>query len=188
MFFGINLMVTIMKINYAMRFAAEKHKDQKRKITQEAYIFHPLEVALTVAQNTSDQDVIIAAILHDTLEDTDTTVEEIETNFGSRVLSIILECSEKDKTLPWRQRKIKMLNAYPDLSEEACLIILADKISNLNSIKYYYSNHIWDNFNAGEEDQKWICLQSLNILKQSCSKYPKLINQFRALITTVFPD
>lgn len=177
-----------MKLNYALRFAAEKHRGQKRKITQEDYIFHPLEVALMVAQYTSDLDTIIAAVLHDTLEDTDTSPEEISRLFGEHVLSIILECSEKDKTLPWKQRKTQMLEAYPTLSEEACLIILSDKISNLNSIKYYYNEHIWDLFNAGSDDQEWIYTESLKALQASCVQYPELVGHLRELIDLVFAD
>jgi (p)ppGpp synthase/HD superfamily hydrolase len=177
-----------MKLNDALRFATEKHRGQKRKITHEDYIFHPLEVALIVAQYTNNLDTIIAAVLHDTLEDTDTSPKEIVTHFGENVLSIILECSEKDKTLPWKQRKILMLEAYPHISEAACLIILSDKICNLKSIHYNYSDHIWDYFHAGIEDQKWIYTESLEVLKDSCSEYPELVEELTRLVDIIFSD
>lgn len=179
-------MVMIMKLNYALRFAYEKHKDQKRKLTNESYFFHPLEVALTVAQYTDSIDTIIAAVLHDTLEDTDTVPEEIKSLFGDKVLSIILECSEHDKELPWKERKEKMIEAYPSLSKEACLIVLSDKICNLKNIKFYYNDHIWNNFNAGYDDQKWVSLETLEALKKCPNQYPELIKQFEELIHIVF--
>ncbi|MBN2260426.1 MAG: bifunctional (p)ppGpp synthetase/guanosine-3',5'-bis(diphosphate) 3'-pyrophosphohydrolase [Clostridiales bacterium] len=177
-----------MKLNYALRFAFEKHKGQKRKLTGEDYYFHPVEVALIVAQYTNDVDTIIAAVLHDTLEDTDTAESEIRNIFGDNVLNIILECSEKDKTLEWKDRKSIMLDSYPTLSESAFLIILVDKICNLNSIKYYYSDHVWDYFNADEKDQKWVLTESLKILKSCPYNYPELINQFEELINIIFKD
>lgn len=175
-----------MKLNYAIRFAYEKHKGQKRKLTNEEYFFHPIEVAITVAQYSDDIDTIIAAILHDTLEDTDTTSEEIRSIFGDKVLSIVLECSEKDKSLKWKVRKEEMLKSYPCLSKEAFLVILADKICNLNSIKYYYNKHIWENFNADEEKQKWLYTKSLEQLKVCHYDYPKLIKELEDLINIIF--
>ncbi len=175
-----------MKLNYAIQFAYEKHKGQKRKLTNEEYFFHPIEVAITVARYSNDMNAIIAAVLHDTLEDTDATPDEIKNIFGDEVLRIVLECSEKDKSLKWKVRKEEMLKSYPCLSKEAFLIILADKVCNLNSIKYYYNEHIWENFNANEEKQKWLYTKTLELFKACPYDYPELIKEFEDLVYSVF--
>ena len=75
-----------LRIHDAIIFAAVKHKDQKRKGTDIPYIVHPMEVMQILTENEVSEDVIIAGILHDTLEDTDTKPQEIETKFGKAVL------------------------------------------------------------------------------------------------------
>jgi guanosine-3',5'-bis(diphosphate) 3'-pyrophosphohydrolase len=119
----------------ASKFAAAKHKKQKRKDNETPYINHPLEVAelLTRIAKVSDPEVIVAALLHDTVEDTDTKPEEIRTAFGDRVLSMVMECTD-DKSLPKPERKrLQVVNASHK-SDEAKLIKIADKISNIRDI------------------------------------------------------
>jgi (p)ppGpp synthase/HD superfamily hydrolase len=119
----------------ASKFAAAKHKSQKRKDGATPYINHPLEVAemLSRVAHVSDPDVIAAALLHDTIEDTGTQPDEIRTIFGDRVLSLVQECTD-DKSLPKAERKrLQVVNA-PHKSDEAKLIKIADKISNIRSV------------------------------------------------------
>ena len=120
----------------ALKFAAYKHKDQKRKNKEKTpYINHPIEVAemLLNIGGIDDTDIIVAALLHDTLEDTQTTAEEIETNFGARVLGLVKECTD-DKTLPKEERKRLQVQNAPHKSTGAKLIKLADKTSNICDI------------------------------------------------------
>ena len=91
-------------IQKAAVFAAKAHEGMMRKGSRIPYIYHPMEVALIVAQMTDDPEVIAAAYLHDVLEDTSVTPEELEQNFGSRVLSFVMAESE-DKSRTWRERK-----------------------------------------------------------------------------------
>lgn len=124
------------KLLQAARFAAVKHVRQKRKGNDEApYINHPLEVANLLANvgKVEDYDVLIAAILHDTVEDTKTTREEIAENFGENVAKMVLEVTD-DKSLPKAERKQKQIEHAPHLSLGAKQIKLGDKISNIRDV------------------------------------------------------
>lgn len=116
----------------AARFAAEKHKDQLRKDNRTAYINHPIEVAELLARigKVNDLPALQAALLHDTLEDCDTTAEEISEYFGAEVLSIVQELTD-DKNLPKEDRKSLEIERAPKLSPRGKQIKLADKACNL---------------------------------------------------------
>jgi len=120
----------------ALDFAAVKHRNQRRK-NQEAspYINHPITIAnlLWNAAQVTDPVVIVGAILHDTVEDTDTTFEEIEQEFGKEVQSLVQEVTD-DKSLPKQKRKQLQVEHAAHLSQRAKLIKLADKISNLQDM------------------------------------------------------
>ena len=114
-------------------FAAQKHRDQRRKdATAAPYINHPIAVANVLANegDVSDPVVLCAAILHDTIEDTQTTATELEEQFGRKVTSIVLEVTD-DKSLEKQVRKQLQIEHAPHLSLEAKLVKLADKICNL---------------------------------------------------------
>jgi GTP diphosphokinase / guanosine-3',5'-bis(diphosphate) 3'-diphosphatase len=120
----------------ALKFSAEKHRNQRRKDKLASpYINHPIEVAdvLRTIGNVSDITTIVPALLHDTVEDTNTTHEEIRFNFGEDVLALVLEVSD-DKNLPKQERKIKQIEKASFLSERARLLKLADKICNISDI------------------------------------------------------
>lgn len=120
----------------AAYFSARKHRDQKRKGNDASpYINHPLEVANLLANvgEIDDYDVLIAAILHDTVEDTETTKEEITALFGETVGGYVLEVTD-DKSLPKAERKQLQIEHAPHLSTGAKLIKLCDKISNIRDV------------------------------------------------------
>jgi guanosine-3',5'-bis(diphosphate) 3'-pyrophosphohydrolase len=124
------------RILHATRFAAEKHKQQRRKNEDATpYINHPIEVAEHLARigGICDEDVLIAALLHDTIEDTHTTYEELVDLFGKRVADIVLECTD-DKSLEKAERKRLQIVHAPKKSPEAKCVKIADKTSNLSSI------------------------------------------------------
>lgn len=117
-------------------FAAEKHKKQRRKDTEEtAYINHPVKLAhlLITIGGIEDLDIIKAAILHDTIEDTETTEEELREMFGDKITSIVAEVTD-DKSLPKQERKQLQISSASGKSTEAKLIKLTDKICNLEDI------------------------------------------------------
>lgn len=126
----------LSKLLQAASFAAKKHRYQKRKGDDaEPYVNHPLEVANLLANvgKIADFDILIAAVLHDTVEDTETTAEELTANFGPTVCGYVLEVTD-DKSLPKQARKQKQIEHAPQLSAGAKQIKLGDKISNIADV------------------------------------------------------
>ncbi|XP_040270059.1 guanosine-3',5'-bis(diphosphate) 3'-pyrophosphohydrolase MESH1 [Bufo bufo] len=120
----------------AAHFAAIKHKAQKRKDLEETpYINHPIGVARILSHEAgiSDITVLQAALLHDTVEDTDTTLLEIEQTFGPEVRRIVEEVTD-DKTLPRMARKRLQIEHAPHCSQQSKLVKLADKLYNLRDL------------------------------------------------------
>jgi guanosine-3',5'-bis(diphosphate) 3'-pyrophosphohydrolase len=122
----------------AIDFAARKHRDQRRKDEEASpYINHPISVSLLLAEigGIADAEVLSAAILHDTLEDTDTTPEELEAAFGIRIRKLVEEVTD-DKRLPKAKRKDLQIAHAAQLSHDAVLIKLGDKISNVLDVTH----------------------------------------------------
>lgn len=120
----------------ALAFAADKHKIQRRKDAEASpYINHPIALAnlLLNEAGVEDQRVLIAAVLHDTIEDTDTTEQELVRQFGKDVADIVLEVTD-DKSLPKAERKRLQIEHAAHISRRAKLVKLADKICNLRDI------------------------------------------------------
>lgn len=120
----------------SMEFAAIRHRDQRRKDTEASpYINHPIALAniLCSEGRVSDVDVICAGLLHDTVEDTATTLEEVEAEFGARIRRIVEEVSD-DKSLPKAERKRRQIERAAGVSQAAKLVKLADKIANLRDM------------------------------------------------------
>lgn len=119
----------------AAAFAARKHKDQRRKGADASpYINHPLDVAERLASaGVLDLVTLQAAILHDTLEDTETTAEELEAHFGAEVCRVVLEVTD-DKSLPKEERKRRQVEHAAHISERAKLVKLSDKTSNVRDV------------------------------------------------------
>ena len=120
----------------ALAFAAFKHRNQRRKDADASpYINHPIALArvLAVEAGVSDEKVLIAAILHDTVEDTETTLEELQLRFGRRIASVVAEVTD-DKRLVKSLRKQMQIDHASSLSKRAKLVKLADKTCNLRDV------------------------------------------------------
>lgn len=128
-------MITLSRLSQALCFAAEKHKFQMRKDLRTPYINHPLQVLAVLIEEgqVESEDILLAAVLHDTLEDTETTPEELTHIFGESVCRLVQEVSD-DKSLPKAERKALQISHAPNLSPEAKQIKLADKICNLRDL------------------------------------------------------
>jgi guanosine-3',5'-bis(diphosphate) 3'-pyrophosphohydrolase len=129
----------------AADFAARKHRQQKRKDEESSpYINHPLAVATLLAEvgGVTDAEVLAAAILHDTLEDTETTPEELEAAFGPRVRALVAEVTD-DKKLTKAERKRLQIDHADGLSCDAVLIKLGDKIANVIDVTHSPPS-MWD--------------------------------------------
>ena len=133
---GIPTRGALTRLVAAVAFAAEKHRHQRRKDAEASpYINHPIALADVLANEggVDDEVVLMAAILHDTVEDTETTGEELAGLFGAAVAGIVLEVTD-DRTLPKGERKRRQVAHSPALSRRAKLVKLADKICNLRDI------------------------------------------------------
>jgi guanosine-3',5'-bis(diphosphate) 3'-pyrophosphohydrolase len=120
----------------AIAFAAEKHRHQRRKDAHASpYINHPIALANVLAGegDVHDPVVLCAAVLHDTIEDTETTAEELERLFGRAIAGVVLEVTD-DKNLDYQGRKRQQVERAPHASPQAKLVKLADKICNLRDV------------------------------------------------------
>ncbi|MBQ3221078.1 MAG: HD domain-containing protein [Clostridia bacterium] len=146
-----------MRIHKAIEFATLKHQGQTRKGTDIPYIVHPIEVMQILTANGCEEDIIIAGILHDTLEDTDTEREEIVEAFGARVAELVSHESE-DKSKSWEERKQATVDRLRVCPDSVAICALADKLSNLRSIYYDYQRvgeGVWSRFMRGKEKVRW---------------------------------
>jgi (p)ppGpp synthase/HD superfamily hydrolase len=119
----------------ALHFAADKHRDHRRKdIHASPYINHPIYVAQILSEvGIENPDILAAAILHDTVEDTETSLGELALEFGERTARIVAEVTD-NKSLPKEKRKCLQIEHAPELSDEAALVKVADKISNVKDV------------------------------------------------------
>lgn len=165
------------KVNLALKVASRAHRDQMRKGTDIPYVSHTFAVAMIISQYTSDEDVIVAGVLHDILEDVKPTVYSetaMRNDFGDEVVEIVKDVSE-DKTAgkpekPWVERKKGYLTHLSSLEDQRPLIVsTADKIHNLTDILEEYEmvgDSIWQKFNASKDDELWFYNEFLKIIKK----------------------
>lgn len=145
------------RIEEAIEVAAQAHNGQFRKGTQTPYISHPYAVGLILMNEGCSEEVVIAGILHDTVEDTDLTLECIKKSFGQSIAEIVDGCSE-NKSLRWRERKTDRIEALKTASTEVCLVTCADKLHNLRTVISEYDSigdAVWERFHGGIEAQAW---------------------------------
>ncbi len=180
-------------INTAIQVALEAHKKQLRKGTKIPYITHPLSVGIILAKAGFSDDVIAAGILHDTVEDTPVTLNDLREKFGEEVAEIVDRVSEPDKSLSWEERKQHALDSLNETSEAVRFVTLADKLDNIRAIAGDYKTEgdgIWKRFKRGRESQKWYYRCLLNALHDGPfdDAYSFLYNQLAQTVTEVFGE
>lgn len=163
-------------VEKALQIASKSHRNQCRKNTDIPYITHPVTVGMMLMKAGYDDDIIAAGILHDTVEDTELTLKDIEREFGPRIARIVEGCSEPNKSLPWKERKEHTIEFLKTASEEIRVVACADKLHNIRSIIKDYEQQgdaVWNIFNAGKEQQAWYYT---NIVDSLChqSSFPLL--------------
>lgn len=144
-------------LHQAIRMAGKAHKGQVRKGTQIDYLVHPMEVLEILSSMHADVHVCIAGVLHDTLEDTALSLNEIREAFGEDVAELVERHTEK-KEQPWQKRKQQHIDALKKGSDRYRMMVLADSISNLRSMAYDYAQEgesFWQRFRAPKERQSW---------------------------------
>ena len=145
----------------AIEFSTNAHLGHFRKGSKTPYITHPFEVAkilASVVDPETNEALICAGLLHDTVEDTDTTIEVIRKEFGEAVAVLVASESE-DKSLSWEIRKRNTIEFLKkDANRDMLILACADKLANLRNIKADYAkigDEVWEIFVRGKEDQGW---------------------------------
>lgn len=146
----------------AFQFAAEKHAGQARKASTIPYVAHLMGVASLVLEAGGDEDLAIAALLHDVIEDCGGApmLKEVRRRFGSRVAKVVDGCTDADTypKPPWRERKEKYISHLKKADADTRLVGAADKLSNVRSILSDYrvvGESVWSRFNGGREGTLW---------------------------------
>ena len=178
-------------LDRAIIFAVNAHAGTERRGKGYPYIVHPLEAVEIVATMTSDQELLAAAALHDTVEDTDVTVEQIRSEFGERVASLVADESDdmpEGVSLEdsWRSRKQSAIDRLAKASHDAKIVALGDKLSNMRAIARDYAvmgEALWDIFHAKDpKDHEWHYRGLADALREledtfAFKEFEKLINQ-----------
>lgn len=141
----------------ALRLALQAHTNQTRKTDGSPYVIHPIMVAHLLTQHGAGEDVIVAALLHDVLEDTNVTAAEVSAIGGESVLKIVEAVSE-NKDLPWEERKEAYVHQVVQGGESVWLVSVADKIHNAESLLDHLAlvgEEAWSVFNRGKESKLW---------------------------------
>jgi len=146
----------------AFEFAADKHKNQTRKASTIPYIAHLMGVASLVLEAGGDEDLAIAALLHDVVEDCGGApmLKEVRRKFGARVAKVVDGCTDADTypKPPWRERKEKYIEHLKKADAGTRLVSAADKLNNVRSIVSDYraiGESVWSRFNGGREGTLW---------------------------------
>lgn len=150
------------KFRSALNFTYQLHKDQLRKGSGVPYLSHLLGVAGLVMEDGGTETEVIAALLHDAVEDQGgaPALKRIEFKFGTHVAALVDFCTDSLETPkpPWRERKLAIIGKVALASESEYRILLADKLHNLRSIRYALRRHgdaVWERFKGGKEGSLW---------------------------------
>lgn len=174
-------------IDEAIAFAAHAHRKQTRKGTKIPYISHPYAVGMILQKAGCKEEVVAAGILHDTLEDTKTTREQLLERFGPTVLEIVEGCSEPDKEASWEERKQHTLDYLRTAPLEVRLVACADKLHNIRSVARDLEKHgeeTWERFKRGRDRQQWYYAGLVDSLGHA-SRF-QLLEQLQEAVALVF--
>ena len=181
-------------VSEAIAFAVKVHDGMRRKKSDVPYILHPLEAAVIVSTMTDDQNVIAGAILHDVVEDTDITIDEIEEKFGKRVRELVeSETENKRPGIPasetWRVRKEESLEVLENTDDIGVLMVwLGDKLANIRAIYrelQQEGNAMWNKFNQKNvNEHAWYYFSIVKLTDRLSHTFAWL--EFKTLVELVF--
>lgn len=177
----------------AVQFALEAHKGQVRKVNGTPYVSHLFDVAEILLNINASENLVIAGILHDIIEDTSYTDKDILALFpspkGQTILRIILADNESDKSASWVERKAETISyAQNSDDEEGLLLICADKISNLASLVANIEicgEMVWKYFNSPKEKQIWYYESLFKVFEKKLAHYPHLICRYQNMLNLI---
>ncbi len=174
----------------ALKFAIEAHKGQVRKSEPDKpMIFHPINVGNILKEYGFDENVVAAGFLHDVVEDTNHTFDDIKKEFGEDIASLVYGASEPDKSLPWIDRKKHTIESIKNLDMRHKAVICADKISNLEDLYYLFGKNgkcDFSNFKKGFKDQEWYYYNVYRSLIFNEEEIHPMFNKMSTLFENVF--
>ena len=180
-------------LDKAIIFAVKAHANTERRGKGFPYIVHPMEAVEIVATMTTDQELLAAAALHDVVEDTDVTVDEIRKEFGDRIAKLVDAESDKfeagkTEEESWHERKQAAIDRLAAATHDAKIVALGDKLSNMRAIARDYQDigdKLWERFHAKDpKDHEWHYRGLAGALKELDNTYA--YKEFATLIDTVF--
>ena len=180
----------------AMQYAMDCHKGAVRKGTSRPYILHPIETLQILSSMNADINLMVAGLLHDTLEDTDATLLDIYDQFGVDVAALVNGHTE-DKRKIWYMRKLHTISELPKANIRHKALVLADKVANLRNMYADYKmvgEELWERFNAPKELQAWYYskvndgLYELQNYPETESVYWEMVSLFKDLFVTFAVD
>lgn len=176
----------------AKLFAIKAHKGQIRKSDKEKpMIIHPINVANILSEYGYDDNVVAAAYLHDVIEDTKYTKEDLLKEFNEDIVSLVLGATEEDKSLSWEERKTITIDKVKDLDLRHKVVVCADKISNLEDMRIIFEVNGKRDFSAfkrGFDKQKWYYTEVYNSLIYNEDKDYIMFSRLKLLIDDIFYD
>lgn len=163
-----------IRFDEALAYAAQLHREQRRKGSRVPYISHLLAVTATVIEHGGDEDEAIAALLHDSVEDQGgaATREQVRLRFGERVAAVVDGCTDTDVTPkpPWQGRKTAFIEALRVANHSVHLVVAADKLHNAGSTLADYrriGDEVWERFSGGREGTLWYYRSAVDILDKA---------------------
>lgn len=163
-----------LKMHLAIEKATLAHQGQIRKGTNTPYIVHPFEVAQILTAAGCNEHTVIAGLFHDLIEDTHITIQEIQNEFGLRVSTIVLACTEQPFGI-WEARKAHTIRYMSECEDvEILQVSCADKLSNLRSIKadsIHSGEQVWDRFRRAKNKIEWYYSSLLEVYRPHLSNY-----------------
>jgi (p)ppGpp synthase/HD superfamily hydrolase len=178
-------------IFHAIEFAARAHHGQFRKASPLPYLLHPLNVARILIECGATGDVVLAAVLHDVVEDTPVTLAQVREAFGDEVARLVNAMSEPNRKDTWENRKRGTLELLETAPQDVLLIELADKLDNIRAVWHDLAREgegVWSRFNRGREQQQWLYEKFAEIFNRrvetDCGR--QLAREFDTLVRAVF--
>jgi len=176
----------------AIEFAARAHREHYRKGTRIPYIAHLISVAKILIEYDCTEEIIVGGILHDTVEDTYVTLEDIHRSFGEKVASLVEAASEPDKSDTWENRKRHTIEYLKTAPMDVLILSCADKLDNIRSIKEDYErfgDSVWKRFRRAKDSQEWYysALAAVFITRAEGEPGATLFRQFNYEVKQVFP-
>lgn len=177
----------------AIEFAVRAHSGQFRKGTRVPYIVHPMGVAKVLIEHGYAEPVVIAGLLHDTVEDTRVTIEEIRAQFGDEVAELVAAMTELPRSFSWGERKQDMLARLATAPFDVLALECADKLDNLREIQTNYARHgeaTWERFNRPKPYQHWYYASLAQRFLERVPDAPRhsLFCEFASTVENVFGD